>query len=129
MITEDYCSYEVARLLKEKGFDVGVGGMYVDKDNNFVHASLAPLKVKDYEKVFDDQFIPTCTHQMAMKWLREKGIVIQISPILQDQPFGLHYRPSVQDYQRYMRHDNFDEFNTYEEAVDAALKHALENLI
>ena len=102
MFTEDYCSKEVRNLLVTKGF---IGDMWYNNDD--IHIS----------------------HALAMKWLREKGIVIQISPILQDQPFGLHYRPSVQDYQRYMRHDNFDEFNTYEEAVEAALKYVLENLV
>ena len=71
-----------------------------------------------------------CYIQMAMKWLREEyNIFIQISAVLQDQPFGLHYRPSIQDYHAYARHDNFSEYVTYEQAVESALKYCLENLI
>lgn len=131
MITEDYCSQEVVKLLEEKGFNVEVGGMYVDKDNNFVHASIAPLKVKDYEKVWDDQFIPTCTHQMAMKWLREvHNIIIVIEPHSYN-----HMEEKVSSYVfSIWCGDNYEHplttnYPTFEEAVDAALKHVLKNLI
>ena len=123
MITEDYCSFEVAKLLKEKGFDIPIDCknwlccMY-DKNEN-VHWG-----------IYDKNWYFRITHQMAMKWLREvHNIFIQISAVLQDQPFGLHYRPSIQDYHAYARHDNFIEYVTYEEAVEAALKYSLKNLI
>ena len=110
MLEEDYCSYEVAKLLKEKGFDYQ-GFDYIDFEGEVIKQDRP-------------------THQMAMKWLRENhNIFIQISAVLQDQPFGLHYRPSIQDYHAYARHDNFSEYVTYEEAIEAALKYSLENLI
>lgn len=132
-LIEDYCSYEISRLLKDKGFDIEVGGMYVDKDNNFVHASIAPLKVKDYEKVFDDQFIPTCTHQMAMKWLREvHELFVDISFVKdedQEEKLFWYYAIFELSYDNAAHYNNADEFTTYEKAVDAALKFSLEYLI
>ena len=125
MITEDYCSFEVAKLLKEKGFDkfsyYGWDEQLFDKE----HPRNFSIGIDDKK-----QWISCHTHQMAMKWLRkEHNIFIQISAVLQDQPFGLHYRTSIQDYHAYARYDNFNEYVTYEEAVEAACIYALKNLI
>ena len=61
MITEDYVSFEIAKLLKEKGFDEYCG--YYDKTGEYW----------DY-KTFNhkgDEYISAPTLQMAMKWLRK----------------------------------------------------------
>ena len=123
MINEDFCSFEIAKLLEEKGFNISLNSkdwlccMYDENGN--IHWG-----------IYDKNWYFRITHQMAMKWLREEhNIFIQISAVLQDQPFGLYYRPSIQDYHAYARHDNFSEYVTYEEAVEAALKYCLENLI
>ena len=63
MITEDYCSFEVAKLLKEKGFDYK-GFDYIDFEGEVIRQDRP-------------------THQMAMKWLREKGFHIN-APISYD---------------------------------------------
>ena len=125
MVTEDYCSYEVAKLLKEKGFNTfksyGWDEQLFDKEHP-----------RNFSIGFDNKehWISCPTQSMAMKWLREEhNIFIQISAVLQDQPFGLHYRPSIQDYHAYARHDNFSEYVTYEEAVEAACIYLLKNLI
>ena len=118
MITEDYCSIEVARLLKEKGFPFTYLGQYYIK------------KIFTEGDLVEDTF----SHAIAMKWLREKkDLFIDIS-------FIKHYK----GYERLSSIWNFDiftinkddepvyddnEFLTYEEAVDAALKYSLENLI
>jgi hypothetical protein len=119
IITEDYCSFEVARLLKEKGFDEVVHAYHniFDKVNlDFKVSGEAPHLQ-----------IPCPTHQMAMKWLRETyriDIVIEISD------------PSVNDRKYYcmiLDGNNksyiLDLFDTYEESVEAALIYCLENLI
>ena len=111
MITEDYCSVEVAKLLKEKGF------------NN------------DYPKGDCIQY--ACTLQMVMKWLREwKDIFIEVEYINQK---ACGCTIIVQSTGDLIAKWNWDRFqyanenpltgNTYEEAVEAALKYSLENLI
>ena len=128
MIKEAYCSFEVAKLLKEKGFDGECETSYYISNKGCENA----VSVGDFTKVspWREALIAAPTHQMAMKWLREEyNIFIQISAVLQDQPFGLHYRPSIQDYHAYARHDNFSEYVTYEEAVEVVLKYCLKNLI
>ena len=109
---EDYCSYEVAKLLKEKGFDWECEHViWEGADDNY----------ENYDKA-----IPNPTHQMAMKWLREShNLQIQIIPITsrhKDWTFGIdiNFSPLTIDLLC---------FPTYEEAVEAALKYVLENLI
>lgn len=136
MIKEDYCSAEVIKLLKEKGFDIPVGGMYVDKDNRFMTDDYAflHLSTEDYVKHFDELFLSNCTHQMAMKWLRDKH-KIYADPIQQGNydDNSMYYSYSVAqiiDGRSYIQRPMSvaDKF-TYEEAVEAALKYSLEKLI
>lgn len=72
MIEETYCSYEVAMLLKEKGFDIGCYGRYSIRSKEF-HFD-ATRKCENHGLFV----IAAPTHQMALKWLREKGIYITI---------------------------------------------------
>jgi len=140
MIKEDYCSFEVAKLLKEKWFP---------QEYDIYHSMV--YNEEDYEDEYEVQRMvlqtklvkagtlssypisvpePKCfcpTHQMAMAWLREIygiDIVIEISD------------PSVKDRKYYCMiwdgNNNsyiLDLFNSYEEAVETALKYSLENLI
>ena len=102
MITEDYCSFETSKLLKEKGFD------------GQTHGNMSEIPCVCY-----------ITHQMAMKWLREKDIDIIIMPL-----FKLK---GGQIYCYEIHSDNTDvrngRFKTYEEAVEAALKYCLTKVI
>ena len=81
MITEDYCSYEVAKLLKEKGFlkdvDLRMTQNLSFYDNIGLHHNLN----KWYDSLIQDKidFVVAPTHQMTMKWLREiHGLFISI---------------------------------------------------
>ena len=123
MITEDYVSFEVAKLLKEKGFDENTEHKmwYVIKQfstgcqwNSCTH------KVGDITREYnDDCCIPMPTHQMAMKWLREVyDIKIMIRPYVDGT-----YSYEILNGFWYV---NFD---SYEDATDDALKYCLENLI
>lgn len=106
MITEDYCSFEVAKLLKEKGF------------NN------------DYPKGDCTQY--ACTLQMAMKWLREvHNIFIVIEPHMYDyiNEKNSSYVTSLWQGDNYYENITLKDYSTYEEAVDVTIKYSLENLI
>lgn len=65
-ITEDYVSFEVAKLLKEKGFDWYTYAYYEDEDDPNI--SLYASKAINWNKT---EFISKPTLQMAMKWLRK----------------------------------------------------------
>ena len=74
MIQETYCSFEVAKLLKEKGFDSRCWAGYTSYGQFFTSM------IQDYNK--DNLWgCIAPTHQIAMKWLREIygiDIVIEI---------------------------------------------------
>lgn len=115
MITEDYVSYEVAKLLKEKGFDVYTSTRY-DYDGGFHFHG-------DY--LIGDSDISAPTHQMAMKWLREvHKVFFCVHP---DYPISKDYM--VEFYDDGKPSGCFGNYPTYEEAVEAALKYTLENFI
>jgi hypothetical protein len=125
MITEDYCSYEVSKLLKEKGFDEKTLSYY--EDNVLCHGdwfewNRSPLG-----------HIAAPTHQIVMRWLREvHKIFIEIRIYFAPKP---HYRADVLEFNDLEDIQWLDDLavlpmkDTYEEAVEAALKYTLENLI
>ena len=123
MINEDYCSYEVAKLLKEKGFDEPCTARY-GTDKRFIR-SLSHFKNSEINK--DAVNVPT--HQMAMKWLREEK---RTSVIIEFDLTNRGYCPYVHQLDYDMDWVVKWRVNTpmkYEQAVEAALRYCLENLI
>ena len=115
MITEDYVSFQTAELLKEKGMDKSCFKHYVQKNNNDGTS----------------EAVTVCTLQIAMKWLRKvHNIHIDIDPDWASKGgfavigycFNIHsiVNPWYEDLVTYP---------TYEQAVEAAIKYCLENLI
>ena len=130
MVTEDYVNFDTAELLNEKGFsDVQVYTYYSRYGGSF---DMSPRVVTN-KVLYTYGYIAAPTQQMAMKWLREKyNIYINIQP---DFPSEIGYKMcwcwSVSILHKNCintkRHQCYIE--TYEEAVEAALKHSLEYLI
>ena len=123
MITEDYCSYEVAKLLKEKGFD---------EQTRLAYTKSGKADFSSLTRYWNQGSLCACpTHQMAMKWLREvHGTFIAINNDDLDfnwQCYDLINRGSTLDPK--ILSDSYAGYKTYEEAVEAALKYSLENLI
>lgn len=124
MITEDYVSFETAKLLKEKGFDEPTLWFYVgDGTKLYAH------------KTAGDDWWRRPTLQMAMKWLREVhnlhcavdydfvlGWYCQITSLKETVEYDYeemkHYHP-----------DKDNGFSTPEEACEEAIKYCLENLV
>ena len=125
MITEDYCSSEVSKLLREKGFKCGAtySKGFVKDGDGFVGGL-----VRHEDKI---------THQLAMKWLREvHKISIDICTV---QGKKVSYMFNIWDFACIyddkkiggifdLREQLYD-FDTYEEAVEAALKYCLTKII
>ena len=119
---EDYVSYEVAKLLKEKGFDELCSSLY-----NIKTEEATPPR----EYVFNGDwsgYILRPTLQMAMKWLRENhDIFIVIRRGLTGT--GWVYSHEIYKDSQCLYAQYGASYNTYEEAVEKALKFSLENLI
>ena len=123
MIKEAYVSFEIAKLLKEKGFD----GSSCCNHFYFFNLDGEPMCFsKDIGLPLEDNEYYAPTHQMAIAWLRKRGIdcIVDISDITA--------RPRKY-YAIIWDNDNkshiIELFDDYEETVEAALKYCLENLI
>lgn len=131
MITEDYVSFETAKLLKKKGFDERCGCFY-DTENDDVSIVNEWMDISNSELEgieFARYSAPTL--QMAMKWLREKNWFICIIPLAfycGEKACKFGYNIWADDN---LEIDEFDtpKFNTYEEATESAIKYCLEKLI
>ena len=131
MITEDYVSLEIAKLLKGKGFDEYCFATYSTEIGDFI--TVGPIKNSEIDADKDDTYICTApTHQMVMKWLREiKNIEIDVSlsALNADGTKEYMYDVFFTD-ERYIENAKIKAgFKTYEEAVEAAIKYCLTDLI
>ena len=112
MITEDYISFEIAKLLKEKGFDApNLHGLDFDGENIWIKTTI----------------------QMAMKWLREvhnidicigKADIKAYTALIIKNNISYPYYP-IKNKEK----DTYQGFSLYEEACEAAIKYCLEYLI
>ena len=134
MITEDYVSFETAKLLKEKEFYGECFSMYLTPKPHSGMGDPNEAKIAPHgrDSHYYDGYLYQCeapTLQMAMKWLREVhklycdirvgdgDFVIDIIS-LKDGEFGCEAAEPESCV-----------YPTYEEACEAAIKYCLENLI
>lgn len=142
-ITEDYVSFETAKLLKEKGFNETCRAFWKDWNGELHLCSCCSNHVFEWchnsmlENYNDNEEtnIAAPTLQMAMKWLREKhnliisvkftihGWLCDITKIFRDSNgFIVNINHGVND-------DVLPYCDEYEKSCDMAIKYCLENLI
>lgn len=124
MIQEDYCSEELTRLLLKKGCPLE---KIIIQDGRPVYFTL-PTDHPNWADC-DAYYIPT--HAQVMKWLRKKGIFIEITAIsLETITFEFEIKVIDEEHGfAFYPESGCNEKPTYEEAVEAALKYSFENLI
>lgn len=129
---EQYVTFEVARLLKDKGFDWFTYTYYtkddVDAKPYFGRESLCSDNWNGQVDEVNDLWFSAPTQQMAMRWLREeKGIHIYPIPVT-----GFHYVVSAyaeEGNKKYDRIMSRSGRHAYEDVVEGALQYCLTNLI
>ena len=134
MITEDYVSFETAKLLKEKGFNEPCRKIYfTNGDLTDADASYLCEITNSCMPGFRQNGLCTSpTQQMVMKWLREvHKINLHLVPFY---GFNGEYTDNCKwiygiDFKNKGISLNFPKFNSYEEACESAIKYCLENLI
>lgn len=130
MVKEEYVSFETAKLLKEKGFDVPQiylknyfkGNAYRDDDSGELFVAEKDISVP--------------TQALAMRWLRE------VHKLFIEIIYGVYNNDGWHIFDIYPINDevlNFkqedveevfnEEYPSYEEACEAAIKFCLEKLI
>ena len=128
MVKEDYVSFEIAKLLKEKGFDENTSMVYMSYGELRKLDRYDSIRNSNYNDITKNYFEYTApTLQMAMKWLREeKHIFIELlvdTMIKGAFTWRLFEYPSLE----IMPYDGWE--YTYEKACEVAIKYCLENLI
>lgn len=122
-IQEDYCSFEVSKLLKEKRFGVACNGKYqYTKGWEYTDT----VECINYNASWFEGDVSCPTHALAIKWIREN--------------FGYHiytytngkiWYPCIQHLfgDIAVLSGKIGIYNTSEEAIEAALLYTLQNLI
>ncbi len=129
-ITEDYVSFETAKLLKEKGFDEDIDLWYDENGDMFFQHKYEikyDWRVRQGLKIYQRPTI-----QMAMKWLREvRNISIVIEPHAYDyiNEKNSSYVFSTWLGDNYYENPLTKDFPSYEETCEMAIKYCIENLI
>ena len=124
MIHEEICTSEVAKLAKERGFDVPTHYAYND---NCRKAMYMELRLNRNTK--DSHSISAPTQSLLQRWLREeKGYYVY--PYYDNNEFKWTYsiREKTGDMWILLVGET-PNFDVFEEAMEAGLKYALGNLV
>ena len=131
MITEDYVSFETAKLLKEKGFDETCSCYYFYNDETQFSQFEESLTHWNWNNGYTFRYSAP-TLQMAMKWLREvHKLHCDIGYDDLDWFWNIISVSNgipVEDRPKLLK-NGFAGIATYEQACEAAIKYCLENLI
>ena len=136
MIPEAYVSFEIAKLLKEKGFNENTLMVYMSYGDLCKCNRYDSISNSNYNDITKNYFECTApTHQMACAWLREVyGIYVSAIPCAKQhtivwQQNIINLKPIKEGGMFLQLEPHRKDYNSYEEAVEAALKYSLENLI
>ena len=132
MLTEDYCSIELSKLLKEKGFHCGVKNYYsLSKESVKAHHEKKYGAKKDWNSF--ELTVSRPSQSLVMKWLRELykiHIDIQYGNVGNHEELILQYWYEIVDSKgRFCESNIVDGNSSYEEAAEDAIKYCLQNLI
>ena len=119
MIHEAYVSFEIAKLLKEKGFDWKTQYVYTEDGTGSMPPKIGKWKAKSN--------IPKATHQMTCAWLREKGVYMSIDTVISSSG-NIYFNIDTYSEDSGWNHP-VDFYDSYEDAIEAAIEYSLENLI
>ena len=133
---ESYCSFEVSKLLKEKGFDTSIplktyknNGQLLHYNSLLTNAGIDEI-LKNPELLFpqDKNSFGIClrpTHSIAIEWIRVNfGLWIYAS----DNHQGKRWQSQVIRLSANSTIQGFSSFKTPEEAIEKALLYTLQTL-
>ena len=129
-VKEAYVSFEVAKLLKKKGFDWNCITYYVDFEPNDVKYSM----FVENNTTWEEHCYSATTQQMAMRWLREvHGLHISLEPCYDYDSMHVVFLAFVQnvaDVHEFMDgRKNVASHPNAEKSYELAIQYCLENLI
>lgn len=140
---ECYVSLEVAKLLKEAGFDWKCNGTFLSEDGTQYAFLKMDAACDSNNSKYNPYNISAPTIDVAQRWLREeKGIYIGITAIenkravTNSDGWTFHYEYGKPKFDCYIQDERcedmctlYDSFDTYEEALEVGIKKSLENIL
>lgn len=140
MIHEEIVTYEVAKLAKEKGFDVPTDRYYHIYDDVIEAQNSLEMTgdgCADFYNSLNQCRCSAPTQSLLQRWLREeKGIQICIDSDLNFDDETFVYEWQITNKENFNnggfeihRYNSEESHCTYELALEDALKYALENLV
>jgi hypothetical protein len=132
MITEDYVNFEIATLLKEKGFNEKCRAFYTNSVDIGVEFFTSDNYI-DYSSVYPITICPTL--QMTMKWLREvHKILILIDWELSKKEYIAYMWEIDKEHQQGLHKLRKDgkylfQYASYEKACEEIILFILKNII
>ena len=125
-IQESYCSFEVAKLLKDKKFQVCCEKAYTD-DGKLHTPQTSGSPLGHVNHLFGYSSVSAPTHAIAVEWLRVNfGYFVEtVTPDGKEGKWGAGVH-KVHGIGNYFDNDGFD---SPQEATDAAILYVLQNLI
>lgn len=124
MINEDYVSFEVAKLLKEKGFDEPV-----------MHHFTPDGTQRKFQQAFYRDDVAQPTLQMAMKWLRKNHSIFIATEFgwfhgdYEYQASVVKMNPTIPPTLDSIEYIKAFRNKSYEIACESSIKYCLTNLI
>ena len=120
MITENYVSFETAKLLGEKGFDIPCGQAYFK-------GSLVDYTMYGF---CNGELLDCPSQSLALKWLREvHSLHITIKPYITEEGIMYLFEIYKLEAKKFTLIKSKTGFEKCEEAAESAIKYCLENLI
>lgn len=139
MIYDEICTYEVAKLAKEKGFDEATYYTYEEESKRLNRMRYCVKRNSRIGSII--KLIAAPTQSLLQRWLREeRGIVVEViaQPTCSTSKKNCYWW-SVKQYSdgfcyqyeecSYLLYSDEGYFAAYELALEDALKYALENLV
>lgn len=129
---EDFVNFDLAKKLKEKGFNIPFYFFYRTDDKLLHHAHVTNPLV--YGEWVDDEVIIAPTISQIMKWLREEK-AIHLNVVLWEKGwycdvwrFEYYEEEKEYAYKREYQTNDYNNYN-YEQAALAGIEYVLDNLI
>ena len=130
MIHEEICTYEVAKLAKEKGFNWKCRDYYNRSSDLRVNGIYA---LEYTNSQIDEGYMTAPTQSLLQRWLREeRGVIVEVF-VDDDSNMPLTY--NIHQYKDWNwecvchHHGNYYAVTNWELCLEDALKYALENLV
>ena len=122
MITEQYVTFETAKLLKQAGFDLPCTSQYTE--NGFGWDDLRKVNYNEYGALLSRP-----TQAIAARWLREVHRIVVDATFIPPSTYGDAWRYFIGEMDDMVWNGDYvpsDEFyETYEKALEAGLQEAI----